>query len=156
MLVSSPLANFVTQSIVSDGKKEHINVLINWIIKNLHSLCHQQHASNVVEMCICYSSLEQKQQMVKNMCEQAAGIKSSYLEQIIDNHCENYVVKTMLEDKIFKKYMNFIGMVKQIIDEKLLRGEMTIYLKSIFNKLTKLNKLSYRFTNLRCIDDSKS
>lgn len=143
ILVSSPLANFVAQSIVSNGKKEHKNVLINWIIDNLHSLCHQQHASNVVEMCICYSSLEQKQQMVKKICEQATGSKSSYLEQIVDNHYGNYVVQTMLEDEISRNYMNFTGMVKQIIDKKLLRGEITMYLKGILSKLTKLNKSSY-------------
>lgn len=139
-LVCSPLSNFIAQSIVSNGKVEQKSVLITWVIENLHSLCHQRHASNVVEMCILYSNPKQKQALVRKICQPVITTGKPYLEYLVDNHYGNYVVQTFLNDSIAKKYLNFAATVKQVIRQKELNGKQSIYLKGILNKLIDSNK----------------
>ena len=93
-LVLDQYGNYVVQHILEKGSAEDRQAIINAVLTNLLDYSKHKFASNVVERCICYGTVAQRQDIVSYV---VGGSGEPPLYAMIRDQYGNYVVQKMME-----------------------------------------------------------
>ncbi|KAK8955641.1 hypothetical protein KSP40_PGU001688 [Platanthera guangdongensis] len=94
-LAKDQYGNYVVQHVLQHGKPEERSSIISMLSGQIVKMSQQKFASNVIEKCLTYSSLKERQLLINEML--GSTEENEPLQAMMKDQFANYVVQKVLE-----------------------------------------------------------